>query len=107
MRTSYTAVIERNVIIKGDFSTEPYECGWASEAVIFVRSLNGSLAGAEGRVQISPDGMNWCDEGTRLPLPGRNELTFCRVAGFGNWLRIVGDTGDKSGGVIVTMHIKE
>lgn len=93
MRTSHTAVVERNVTWRGEFAVEPFETAWANEAIYFVRTLAADQmpAGVTARVQISPDGMNWCDEGTLLPLPDAPGLTFCRVNHFGGWLRVVGE----------------
>ena len=106
VRRSYSANVERNVEWRGPFETEPYEVGWASEAVFFIRSLKGGAKGSAGRVQITPDGMHWCDEGTEIELPGPGEVTFCKVTGFGNWLRIVG-TADGPVTVLVTLALKE
>lgn len=78
MRTSYTAVIERNTEIRDGFVSEGYECGWASEALLFLRVLDGDLAGASARIQISPDGMHWCDEGTSFPLASANQVAFAK-----------------------------
>ena len=92
-RASYTAVVERNRLWTGRFETEPYEAAWAHEAIFFVRALEalGGLADAYANVQISPDGMHWCDEGTRVPLPAKaGATTFGRVRHFGGWLRLVG-----------------
>jgi hypothetical protein len=94
MRQSYTAVIERNVEWQGDFATEPYEAAWASEAIFFVRALEVAgkvVAARPARVQISPDGMHWCNEGSALLLPDEPGVTFCRVSHFGGWLRLVGE----------------
>ena len=72
MRQSHTAVVERNQLWEGDFVTEPYEAGWSHEAIFFVRMLrveaanSSSLIAVELQVQISPDGIHWCDEGSRL-----------------------------------------
>ncbi len=107
MRSSYTAVVERNVEASGLFHTEPYECGWASEAIIFVRCLEGSLSGTQAFVQISPDGMNWCNEGALLDLPGEHKTAFVRSTHFGNWLRLTAELGDRTAKVIVTLHLKE
>ncbi len=106
VRGSVNAVIERNVVWKGPFETEPYEAGWASEALFFVRSLEGGAEDAVARVQVTPDGMHWCDEGTTFALPAAGETTFCRVVKFGNWLRLVGST-DKPVTVLVTLSLKE
>lgn len=102
LRESYTAIVERSEELKGSFATEPYECGWAGEAIFFVRilervgSLEGvrlSLEGVRLNVQISPDGIRWCDEGAGVTL-GEEEVAFCKVAHFGNWLRLSGTLPD-------------
>jgi len=93
IRQSYTAVIERNVTWQGEFATEPYEAAWASEAIFFLRALAAAdvPADAVARVQLSPDGIRWCDEGTVVSLPAEAEgLTFARVRHFGGWLRVAG-----------------
>jgi hypothetical protein len=110
MRQSHTAVVERNITWRGPFTVEPYEVAWASEALYFVRVLaaTGMREGVAGRVQISPDGMNWCDEGTLLPLPTAPGMTFCRVQQFGGWLRVVGELpADATLQVIVYLTLKE
>ena len=92
-RESHTTLIERNRTWEGAFETEPYETAWAAEAIFFIRALaavglSGPLA---ARVQISPDGMHWCDEGSTVPLPTTPDaVTFARVSHFGGWLRLVG-----------------
>jgi hypothetical protein len=94
MRESHTAVIERNVSWEGAFASEPYEVAWAGEAIFFVRALAVEQAPPHtvAQVQISPDGMHWCNEGTTLSLPSAaGEVTFCRVSHFGGWLRMVGE----------------
>lgn len=106
VRRSTNAIVERNVVWNGAFETEPYEAGWASEAVFFVRSLEGGAEDSVARVQITPDGMHWCDEGTTIALPAAGETTFCKVTNFGNWLRLVGST-EKPVTVLVTLSLKE
>ena len=66
MRHAFTAVIEKNATFHADFETEPYECAWASEArwFIHVAELEGDGASLSARVQVSPDGLAWCDEGS-------------------------------------------
>ena len=63
MRESFTAVLERNRTLAGEFATEPYEAAWAAEARWFVRTLKRTGSGTRLRVttQISPDGLHWCD----------------------------------------------
>jgi len=106
VKRSYNAVIERNIEWNGRFETEPYEAGWAGEALFFIRSLGGSGGGARARVQITPDGMHWCDEGTEVTLPEDGGVTFCKVTNFGGWLRLVGET-KSSLKVLVTLSLKE
>lgn len=110
LRQSHTAVVERNQCWEGAFATEPWEAAWASEAVFFVRVLesSGSAVAAAARVQLSPDGMHWCDEGSALVLPDQaGELSFCRVRHFGGWLRLVGELpADRSLKVIVYLNLK-
>lgn len=109
MRQSYTAVVERNVTWQGDFATEPYESAWASEALFFVRALAVSGPPATARVQLSPDGIHWCDEGTILSLPTQPDtVTFARISHFGGWLRLVGSLPDSASiTVIVYLVLKE
>lgn len=108
--SSYTAAVERNQTWSGAFASEPYEAAWAREAIVFVRALDASAlrAPAEARVQISPDGIHWCDEGTRFSLPATTDaVTFARVAHFGGWLRVVGEVPDGSSlTVIVYLALK-
>jgi hypothetical protein len=109
LRESQTAVVARNERWTGSVATEPYEAGWAREAVLFVRALKDA-EGSTGtaRVEISPDGMRWCPEGTTFPLPARaDEVTFARISHFGNWLRIAAELPDGSAlMVLVTYHLK-
>lgn len=109
MRMSNSAVVTRNIVWTGQSCTEPYEAGWAGEAIVFVRAL-GPAIGAAGvaHLEISADGMNWAREGTSFVLPtGADEVTFARVSQFGNWLRLVADFPEGSSlNVLVTYHFK-
>lgn len=61
LKRSFTAVVERNVLVDGRLETEPYETAWAGEGRWFVHVL---AADADTRLQIrseiSPDGLTWC-----------------------------------------------
>ncbi|AMJ63194.1 hypothetical protein [Bosea sp. PAMC 26642] len=104
-----TAVVARNEIWTGESATEPYEAGWAKEAVVFVRALKepkGALPKA--RIEISADGMHWAPEGSEFALPGaKDAVVFQRVAHFGNFLRVAASlpTGAEIV-VLVTLHLK-
>jgi hypothetical protein len=91
MRHVHTAVLERFGPFAQDFATEPYEAGWAEEAIFFVRidEVSGDGPRLTGAVQISPDGITWTDEGTTLPAIEGAGVVFARVRHFGNWLRLV------------------
>jgi hypothetical protein len=109
VRQNVTVVVERDRPARGAFATEPYECGWASEAIFFIRKLHagGQLVGQALRVQISPDGMRWCDEGTLVTL-SEADIDFVRVAHFGNWLRLAGELPDPvDSRVLVALSLKE
>ena len=110
LRHSVTAIVARNEPWSGAVATEPYEAGWATEAVIFVRALSVKKipGNAKMRVQISPDGMNWVDEGTRFALPTKPQaVTFAKVREFGNWLRIVTELPKgASMKAVVTLQLK-
>lgn len=87
---SHTATIARSELWAGEVFTEPYEAGWAHEAIFFVRALTAA-SGPRGRAQaqISPDGIHWVDEGTAFDLPlSEGEVRFGRVVHFGGYLRL-------------------
>ncbi len=78
MRQSHTAVIERNSEWCGAVCSEPYEVAWASEALFFLRVLEASAQlSIHLRVQISPDGLHWCDEGSTLQVEPKCALSLC------------------------------
>jgi hypothetical protein len=105
---STLAIVARNERWSGTAATEPYECGWAREAMLFVRALEAEGAPGRARVQVAPDGMHWVDEGTAMPLPSRvGESTMAKVAGFGGFLRLVAELPPGSTlTVIVSLHLK-
>jgi hypothetical protein len=107
IRRSATHIVERGTSWSGRFATEPWETAWASEAIFFVRRQQGDAA-LEAGVQISPDGMNWVDEGSCLSLAADAELAFVRVREFGGWLRLAGTVADgQSLQVVVSLSLKE
>jgi hypothetical protein len=97
MRQSHTAVVARNEAWSGGVATEPFEAAWASEAIAFLRVLEvpEGPPGGRLRVQVSPDGMRWCDEGSSIELPTDPDVpTFVRLRHFGGWLRLAGALPD-------------
>jgi hypothetical protein len=89
MRSTITAVLERNLKVTGDFCTEPYELPWAAEARFFVQVLEAAPdASLEFSTQISPDGLHWCDLDDTTHTVTAVGLSSWQVAGFGQWLRL-------------------
>lgn len=104
-----TAVVARNESWTGTSATEPYEVGWAREAIVFVRALKdpkGPLPKA--RIEISADGLHWCHEGSEFELPtAKDAVAFQRVSHFGNFLRVVATLPEGAEiTVLVTLHLK-
>ena len=99
LRSSHTAVVERNIWWEGEWSTEPYEAAWATRAVAFVRVLERRNIAVDAtlRVQISPDGIHWCDEGNVLNVSADQDISFARVSQFGGWLRLTGVLAPEQG----------
>ena len=96
MRQSATSTVELNTEWRDKFTAEPFEVAWASEAIYFIRALESERVpgGINARVQISPDGTHWCDEGTLVALPAAPGTTFARLTHFGGWLRLIGEIPD-------------
>lgn len=91
LRRSHTAVIEKNETYTAGFETEPYECGWASEATWFVRVLDmrGSNVRLRAHAQVSPDGLHWCDKSDPAALEmSASGLRHLPLHDFGAWLRL-------------------
>ena len=107
---SRLTIVSRNERWEGKCATEPFECGWAREAVIFVRASAAHRMPESpfAHVQISPDGMWWVEEGTTLSLPRRmGELVFARVSHFGGWLRLAAELPEGASlTVLVSLHLK-
>jgi hypothetical protein len=104
-----TAILARNETWSGAAASEPFEAGWAREAVIFVRALKQPVnAQPLLRVEMSPDGMRWLPEGTEAQMPAmRDGFVMMRVKHFGNWLRVSASFAPGSQAtVLVTLHLK-
>jgi len=104
-----TAILARNERWSGAAASEPYEAGWAREAVIFVRALkppNGPQPRL--RAEKSPDGMRWLPEGTEAAMPSEKDgVAMLRIRRFGNWLRVAADFAEGAEAtVLVSVHLK-
>jgi hypothetical protein len=79
----------------GEFALEPYEAGWASEAIafIYIRKFYDSMQSLSIQPQVSADGCRWIDFGPAIgPItaPGSH---FIQLKHFGNWIRLAGSAG--------------
>ena len=110
---SHLAVVARNLTWEGPgaFATEPFECGWAREALVFVRLLKPP-AWRDGprrfAVEVSPDGLRWAAHGATVPMPATEAAMTCApVTQFGGWLRLSGLLAEgESLTVLVSIHLK-
>jgi hypothetical protein len=104
-----SAILSRGELWVKGFETEPYEAGWAKEAIVFLHTLDQSTKAGEVSVQISPDGMIWIDEGATLPLPHNpGELSFVKIRHFGQFLRLkmTETEGYNPRRIIATLNLK-
>ena len=102
MRQFQTSVLELKENISDGFTTQPFECAWATEAIFFVHideSGEGELAAT---VQIAPDGIRWLDEGTTGVISASDTGSFLRIKHFGGWLRL---RFSGSGSITVTIRL--
>lgn len=106
LRTSSTVVVERGEPLVGSWATEPYEVGWAGEALVFIRLLDPPPSSLTARVQLSPDGQVWADEGTSFTPFADQELHHVRVREFGAWLRVVGEAPESGVRALVVLSLK-
>ena len=111
MRKSHTAALEIFAAkANGPVATEPYEAGWAREAlaVIYCHEVHGPAPRLKLRAQISADGVRWIDFGRTLPVIGEPGGYFLNLDGFGNWLRLAGTVSggpaDGSAAVLVDIY---
>lgn len=89
MKQFYTVVLDRMTEFEGLLDSEPYEAGWADEVIAFIRvHEHEQNYTASAKLQISPDGINWIDEGASIELNSETNVNFLRTKNFGGWLRL-------------------
>jgi hypothetical protein len=106
MRNFQTVVLERMSWFTGSLRTEPYECGWASEAIFVVRvhDVEGSPV-LRATVQISVDGIEWMDDAAEIPRIDRVGSFFVRARHFGGWLRLDGSVDGEGARARLTIYL--
>lgn len=89
LRRSFTAVVERNVMIADGFTTEPYETAWAIECRWFVHVLESVPDARIGfSAETSPEGLTWCPhEAEAVELAGSGLATL-PLREIGPWQRL-------------------
>ena len=107
MKKFSTTVVERRKLFKDEMATHPMEAAWASEAIFFIEAeeIEGQNAELAVAVQISPDGVNWVDEGTFFDLISITGTTFVKVSHFGGFLRLHGNITGKNAAFRLTIHL--
>lgn len=102
MKNVHTAPMEvLSAKPNGVFATEPYEAGWADEAlaIVYVREIAGPMPKLALRAQISVDGARWLDHPAPLLLIDNVGGYSLPLTHFGNWLRLAGEaSGGPAGG---------
>ena len=110
LRESTTAVVARGEPITDGYCSEPYEAGWAVEAILFSRLLVPPSNPVRGQwwVEISPDGIHWVTESPPQPMPLDSEhVVYYRLSHFGNWIRIrVALESTEPLQLLTTLHLK-
>lgn len=93
MRHFQASAVERRIHFKNTITSHPMEAGWASEAIFFliIEEMKGENTSLTAQVEISADGINWIKEGAIFPEITKPGHYFCKVAHFGNWLRVYGE----------------
>lgn len=107
MQTTHTSVLARRVWIDSEFHTDPYEAGWAREAVVFTQ-VEGKHPELRLATEISPDGINWLPRGEPQTLSDSETIAANTVTVFGNWIRltILGASADQQARVLVHLSLK-
>ena len=89
----------------GRFDTNPYEAGWADEAIFFimVEKIKGEPV-FTGQVQLSQDGVNWTDDGSSpVTFSGMGMHLIKVQPNFGNYLRLA--VNIEGGEMFLNLHI--
>jgi hypothetical protein len=107
VRQSVTQPLARHKEVSGPFTTEPFECAWASEAMFFVRiqETSSHTAHLVARPQVSADGIHWIDEGSVFPPMSGIGSWFIRLQHFGGWLRLCCDVEQTEASFNVMIHL--
>jgi hypothetical protein len=102
---SVIVVLERRTpFAGGSLETHPYEAGWAGEALFFVQAP-APHPELRIRLQLSPDGINWVDEGGEAVLEEERPIALLRTLQFGTFLRVVVEADEGSEETELLIHL--
>ncbi|MGL9774321.1 MAG: hypothetical protein ACR5LG_11505 [Sodalis sp. (in: enterobacteria)] len=107
MKEFYSSVIELRQPISQQFSSNPYECGWASEALFFL-TVHPKIADFDHlvvRPKIFLDGVHWTEAPGDATLISEPELTAIALTQFGGWLRLELTLEEAAQKAMVTLHL--
>jgi hypothetical protein len=96
-------------VANGSFELDPYEVGWATEAIafVYVHQAYGPSPSVFLRAQIAADGERWVDRGPTLGPITQAGSYFLSLTHFGNWLRLAGEVsgGPEDGSPAFSMDV--
>ena len=107
MKNFHMVVLERLKIRKETFFTEPFEVGWADEAIFFVKihEINADDAVVSPIIQISADGIDWVDFESKMPIIHEKGTHYKSVRDFGGWLRLKCEISGRDPEIKVTVQL--
>jgi hypothetical protein len=102
-----TSVLARRLRIDSDYTTPPYEAGWATEAIFFLQ-VEGPHPELNITAEVSPDGIAWVRLGAEERLPVAESIVPLPLQTFGNWirLRVTGASSDDPARILVHVNLK-
>lgn len=104
MQQNNTSVLARRIVIDSDYSSQPYEAGWAREAVIFVQ-VEGDHPALTLATEISPDGITWIRRGDAVTLAPDATIAEMSLTAFGNWLRVTVNGASPTATARILIHV--
>jgi len=67
--------------------SEPFEAGWAREALLIAYLDGAATESVELGLQLSADGLRWIDTNQTLNV-NASSGAYLTLSSFGNWLRL-------------------
>lgn len=110
MKNFHASHLQIKKCINESFETFPYEVGWADEVIFFftIEHLTEGYPEFTAKVQLSPDGVRWADDGqTPVAHISGEGVHIIKVApNFGNYIRLAVETKGGEAMLCVSIHCK-